>query len=92
VNFVEEIAKNFLKVYTFERGVEAETLSCGTGVTAASITYFLKEKQKIEGKQDVKIQVKGGKLEVKFDYFNDIISDIWLCGPAEKVFEGIIIT
>jgi diaminopimelate epimerase len=92
VNFVEEIGRNQLKVYNYERGVEAETLSCGTGVTAASITYFLKEKQKIDGKQVVKIQVKGGKLEVKFDYFNHIISDIWLCGPAEKVFEGIIIT
>lgn len=87
VNFVE-ITKDGLIVATYERGVEAETLSCGTGVTAAAIAYALKEKSKTI--QAVPIQTKGGKLEIKFKKSIHGFEDIWLCGKATLVFEGDI--
>ena len=88
VNFVEICSENHLKVFTYERGVEDETLACGTGVTAASLAYFLKHKNKKTGHHSVDIETKGAKLSVKFHFDNDEFSDIWLCGPANYVFEG----
>ncbi len=94
VNFVEIYAENEIEVATYERGVEAETLSCGTGVTAAAIALFLKKNPK-NNLQDIKIRTKGGNLAVKFEAEqaeNDApkFKNIWLCGPAERVFEGKI--
>ena len=90
VNFVEIIAENQLKVFTYERGVEDETLACGTGVTAAALAYFLQNTEPKAGKHVVDICAKGGNLSVKFNYYNNHLSDIWLCGPATYVFEGEI--
>jgi diaminopimelate epimerase len=89
VNFVE-IAESFLKVRTFERGVEDETLSCGTGVVASAIAAFLKGHY--TPNNNYKIETTGGKLSVKFSVNNDsgLIEDIWLKGPAELVFKGMI--
>ncbi len=89
VNFVEK-QQDGLRVATFERGVEAETLSCGTGVTAAALCWALEKS--IEGPQEVAIQTRGGNLSVKFSRRGDTITDIWLCGPATFVFEGNINT
>jgi diaminopimelate epimerase len=86
VNFVESIENQGIMVATYERGVEDETFSCGTGVTAAAIAYYLKSKNKVE--TSVPIQVKGGKLEVRFEPEGQGFTNIWLCGPAELVFEG----
>ncbi len=85
VNFVE-VTSDGLTVATYERGVEDETLSCGTGVTAAALAYALDKPQL----NSVKIQTKGGKLLVRFQPLSNAcaFSHIWLCGPAEKVFEG----
>jgi diaminopimelate epimerase len=86
VNFVE-INGNGIYVRTFERGVEEETLSCGTGVTASAIASVL------SGHFDtnsVRVKTKGGDLEVSFKVTGDIISDIWLSGPATFVYEGMI--
>jgi len=87
VNFVE-IVDGKLIVATYERGVEDETLSCGTGVTAAALAYAIHKKMP-QGKHQVEIQTKGGDLRVSFNQSeNGSFEDIWLTGPATKVFEG----
>ncbi len=88
VNFVE-IVGNSLFVRTYERGVENETLSCGTGVTATAIAYALKQQNKTTYK--IKIKTLGGPLKVSFKTQNhQYFSDIFLSGPAQLVFEGKI--
>ncbi|HUQ97354.1 MAG TPA: diaminopimelate epimerase [Chitinophagaceae bacterium] len=87
VNFVEEtVERDKILVRTYERGVEGETLSCGTGVTAAALVCSHNE----NGFNRVEVQTKGGHLSVEFDRINDSYENIWLIGPAEKVFEGTI--
>lgn len=84
VNFVE-VSKSFIYVRTYERGVEDETLSCGTGVTASAISSV------ISGhfvSVPVNVKTRGGDLSVDFRREGDIITDVWLCGPAVFVFEG----
>jgi len=90
VNFVQVLGAEQLKVYTYERGVEDETLACGTGVTAAAIAFFLRKESSINGSHEIQIKVKGGELIVKFDFYNNQFSNVWLCGPAKFVFEGKI--
>lgn len=87
VNFVEENGSG-IKVATYERGVEDETLSCGTGVTAAAIAFALKNPG--QASYSVPIHSKGGELIVRFEKKGDHFRNIWLCGPAELVFEGSI--
>lgn len=84
VNFVEE-HPSFLKVRSYERGVEDETLSCGTGVTASVLSYAEKHMLS-EGIVDV--LTKGGKLKVGFKKNDEGFSDIWLTGAATQVFAG----
>ena len=84
VNFVEQKKPDEIIVRTYERGVEDETLSCGTGVVASAIICHHNE----VGYNDVTVITKGGRLVVEFDRINDSYKNIWLCGPAEKVFEG----
>jgi len=89
VNFVEPLTDLAIKVGTYERGVENETLSCGTGVTAAAIAYHLSyTPQTITNAVD--IQTKGGNLQVRFQKKQHLFHDIWLCGPATQVFNGTI--
>ncbi len=74
-------------VRTYERGVEDETLSCGTGVTASALISAHNE----NGFNRVEVKTKGGKLSVEFDKISDTeFKNIWLCGPAEIVFKGEI--
>lgn len=86
VNFVETTSDG-LYVRTFERGVEAETWACGTGVTAAAIASALLG---LSGQGPVSVRTRGGELKVEFDIQADRITDIWLTGPATFVFEGTI--
>ena len=88
VNFVEQTEEpDKIIVRTFERGVEDETLSCGTGVTAAAIVCYHNE----NGFNEVEVKTPGGELSVEFDRLDDNrYENIWLCGPAEKVFEGSV--
>jgi diaminopimelate epimerase len=87
VNFVEQKKSDEIIVRTYERGVEDETLSCGTGVTASALVCYHNEC----GYNDVTVITKGGKLTVKFDRRPDnSFENIWLCGPAVKVFEGAV--
>ena len=85
VNFVEEKEADEIIVRTYERGVEDETFSCGTGVTACAIVCHHND----VGYNDVTVTTKGGKLVVKYDRsYDNGYTNIWLCGPAEKAFEG----
>jgi len=86
VNLVE-VVPDGLKVRTYERGVEGETWSCGTGVTASAIASVATGRIK---KPDVNISVKGGNLNVKFELTADGAKDIRLTGPATFVFSGEI--
>lgn len=87
VNFVEVIGSNHLKVATYERGVEDETYSCGTGVTACAIIERLRTSA-LDG--DIKVLTKGGELSVRFTEGENGDSEVWLNGPAVPVFEGIL--
>ena len=86
VNFVEQLTEpDKIIVRTYERGVEDETYSCGTGVTAAALVCYHNE----NGFNEVEVKTLGGTLSVEFDRINDgQYRNIWLCGPAEKVYEG----
>ncbi len=86
VNFVEIINKG-IYVRTFERGVEEETLSCGTGVTASAIASVLARQSDTI---PVSVKTKGGDMEVTFKITGDVISSIWLSGPATFVYEGTV--
>lgn len=87
INFVEIIDNHSLKVRTYERGVENETLSCGTGVTACAIAMYEIGKTK---SNRVNIEVIGGKLDVSFEKVGNIYQKVFLKGPATFVFEGKI--
>ncbi len=87
VNFIEKITKNTLRMRTFERGVEDETLSCGTGVTAAALVFALHEQ--MDG--EIRVLTRGGELAVSFDKnANNHFTNVFLKGPATKVFSGSI--
>jgi len=84
VNLVEANDKSIF-VRTYERGVENETLSCGTGVTAAALVYSHND----NGFNRVEVQTLGGHLAVEYDKTGEeSFENIWLCGPAEFVFKG----
>lgn len=87
VNFVEQRRPDEIIVRTYERGVEDETFSCGTGVTASALATYHNE----VGYNYVKVVTRGGNLTVRFDRNqNGSYENVWLCGPAVKVFEGTI--
>ncbi|MEO6733587.1 MAG: diaminopimelate epimerase [Ferruginibacter sp.] len=87
VNFVETSGEDSIFVRTYERGVEDETLSCGTGVTAAALLSAHNE----NGFNTVNVRTPGGHLSVEYDKISDQhFENIWLCGPAEFVFKGTI--
>ncbi len=88
VNAVEELAQNNIYVRTYERGVENETLACGTGVTACAMAYVHAKKQ--IGKSEIRVKVEGGELAVHFNFDGTNFSDVWLIGPGTFVFEGSI--
>lgn len=87
VNFVETISEDHIYVRTYERGVEDETFSCGTGVTASALMAAHND----NGFNRVEVKTKGGGLYVEFDKVSDTkFVNIWLCGPATFVFSGEI--
>ena len=85
VNFIElDKDEQYVHIRTYERGVENEPLSCGTGATAAALVCFHNE----NGFNDVHVKTKGGTLQIEYDRVgNQQFQNIWLCGPAQKVFE-----
>src|SRR5262249_7137962 len=87
VNFVQVQGPNQIRVRTYERGVEGETLACGTGVAASALITSRVH----EFASPIKVQVQGGDaLEVSFKEQNGGFSDVLLSGPADFVFEGMI--
>lgn len=88
VNFTEKIDQRYF-IRTYERGVEDETLSCGTGTVATALSWAIKEDLS-EGK--IELITQGGKLNVHFKQNNRQFSDIWLEGAAEYVFKGVCAT
>ena len=87
VNFVSQLNANTFAVRTYERGVEDETLSCGTGVTAVAIAMHRTGKT---NNNIIDLNVEGGKLKVQFDVDNGKYTNVFLIGPATFVFEGKI--
>ncbi len=87
VNFIEILRDNVLKIRTYERGVENETLACGTGAVASALTYAEINNLK---SGEIILNAKGGRLVVNFEKKNNGFENIWLSGPADFVFKGII--
>jgi len=85
VNFVEPKDQGYF-VRTFERGVEDETYACGTGVTAVALAMAQKEGK--TGDISTPIKVLGGDLNIRFNHDGQSFKNIFLEGPAVKVFEG----
>ena len=87
INFVDKIDENTFALRTYERGVEDETLACGTGATAVAIAM---NATGATNASIVNINVQGGKLGVSFEKKGDHYTNVFLTGPAEFVFEGTI--
>ena len=87
VNFVKPDGTDIFSVRTYERGVEDETLSCGTGAVAVAIAAHALRKTTAT---TIHINVEGGKLEVSFNPRDGIYTDVFLSGPAEFVFKGTL--
>ncbi|MEZ4796428.1 MAG: diaminopimelate epimerase [Flavobacteriaceae bacterium] len=85
VNYTEKANVSTFKVRTYERGVEDETLSCGTGVTAVALAmHYIGETEK----NLITIDTKGGTLQVSFEEENGTYRNVWLIGSATQVFKG----
>ena len=87
VNLVHVTSAHEIDISTYERGVEGETLACGTGATACAL--FLAYRNELT-QGTVVVNAKGGKLAVRFVRNASGFEQIWLFGPAEKVFNGEI--
>ena len=87
VNFVKQIGDAIFAIRTYERGVEDETLSCGTGATAVAIAMNASGKTL---SNSIEILVEGGKLEVSFDKNQNHYTNVFLKGPATFVYKGEI--
>ena len=87
VNFIEKISNETFKIRTYERGVENETLACGTGSTASAICMNYLGKSNSD---TITMKCKGGDLKVEFNSKNKSFTNISITGPAKLVFEGII--
>jgi diaminopimelate epimerase len=88
VNFVRVMGPNQIELLTYERGVENETLACGTGVTAAALAYLTQFQSNKRGDFHVDVRARGGELFVRGGRQEGGFTGIELWGPAERVFEG----
>jgi diaminopimelate epimerase len=84
-NFIEQ-KQGHLSIRTFERGVEDETLSCGTGAVASALVWASVHQS--TGKNLQPLDTRGGKLEVGFTFNGNEFHDIWLIGPAVHIMDG----
>lgn len=87
VNFMEKRGRNKIAIRTYERGVEDETLACGTGIVASALIFAASE----NCERPISVLARGGdELQVSFERNGDQFHDVTLTGPAEFVFEGTI--
>src|SRR3954469_8521228 len=87
VNFIEKRGPNKIAIRTYERGVEDETLACGTGIVASALIFAASEKSS----SPIAVLAKGGdELQVNFESVEGSFRNVTLTGPAEFVFEGTI--
>lgn len=87
INFVKKVDEDTFSLRTYERGVEDETLACGTGATAVAIAMNAIGQT---AASCINLNVEGGKLAVSFDKVDDVYTNVFLIGPAEFVFNGQI--
>jgi len=85
VNFAEKIDDTTFAIRTYERGVEAETLSCGTGATAVAIAMFHSNQT---ASKSINLNTQGGRLQVRFEPLSSSYTEVWLCGPTQQVFKA----
>jgi diaminopimelate epimerase len=92
VDFVQTLRDCLIKIRTYERGVEGETLACGTGTVASALTWLLKKGLlKDKGTQQVKVEVGAGDiLQVDCSYHDNHIHDVWLQGKTYFIYKGIL--
>jgi len=88
INFIQVIDYQSILIRTYERGVEDETLACGTGITAAALAFA--KNVKMSGFNRVNVSARGGELFVEFDSKENGFDSIVLEGPASFVFKGEI--
>lgn len=89
VNFATRTGPRRVSLRTYERGVEAETLACGTGVTAAALSFA--DRQDLRGELRIRVTALGGELEVAFARTSrGKVDNVTLRGPARRVFSGVI--
>lgn len=87
VNFIQITGDKKFRISTYERGVEDETLACGTGIVASA--YYYARQNKLIGLNQIEVEAKGGQLRVLLDMDSDgKASNVYLIGPARKVFSG----
>ncbi|MBU0762593.1 MAG: diaminopimelate epimerase [Candidatus Altiarchaeota archaeon] len=87
VHFVELVGINEFKIRTYERGVEDETLACGTGICASAVASVLTAKA--TPSKPIVFNARGGRVKVELDGTTENISEAYLIGPAEYVFTGV---
>jgi diaminopimelate epimerase len=88
VNLVEKVDTQKLNMLTYERGVEDETFSCGTGATAVALAFAIKSN--VSDPFEFDIKVKGGRLKVSATPYKEGFKNIYLIGPATYVFNGSV--
>ncbi|WP_338730900.1 diaminopimelate epimerase [Mangrovimonas cancribranchiae] len=85
VNFVSKVSDDTFRLRTYERGVEDETLSCGTGATAVALAMnYIGETEK----NLITLNVEGGQVQVSFNKIGNGYENVCLIGPAKQVFKG----
>lgn len=88
VHFVQKIGNNRFKIRSYERGVENETLACGSGICASGVAAFVNKLA--DGRKKIKFHAKGGDLIIELETENERIKKVYMTGPAEEVFTGEI--
>lgn len=86
VHFVEKTKANEFKIRTFERGVEDETLACGTGICASAVAAVLNKKA--DARKPIVFHTRGGEIKITLESKDGEITNVYLTGPAEEVFTG----